>query len=215
LILFIKLGLPPLHIWLIRIARIINKETFAFIITGHKLLPLFLLRKIIISGVSIIVFTIRLVIIGGGLFRRRTLFHTLIFSSMLNSLWICLRVLIRKRYFIIYWTIYRLLLFLLIYFLRFIKVTESSLTQRLFISNNWVLISGIPPFVMFWVKVFALTGLISSLGFTISLILIFTGVLALTSYYRTWHLGRLLESRVVKISSFGFILIFICFWSLF
>jgi NADH:ubiquinone oxidoreductase subunit 2 (subunit N) len=84
--LLMKIGLPPFHIWLIRVARVLNKETFSFLITGHKLLPLFLLRKLILSVVSFTLITIRLVVIITGLIRRRTIFYTLMFSSILNSL---------------------------------------------------------------------------------------------------------------------------------
>jgi len=62
---------------------------------------------------------------------------------------------------------------------------QSYLTQGTFTSKCWLLISGIPPFIIFWFKVYLLIWLIYVVGVVIGTVIMLVGVLALTSYYRT------------------------------
>jgi len=208
----LKLGLPPFHIWFLRVSRTLNKLSFSFIITIHKLIPIIFLRKVLFRVLSFILVSLRLVITGLTLVRRRTLFFTLLFSSIVHSVWILLGVLIRKSFLIFYWVIYRILFITLIRLLSFMKLEQSYLIQRIFTSKCWLLISGIPPFMLFWLKVYLLIWLAYRIGFFIGIAIIVVRVFALTSYYRTWHYGSLVEYRYIRRVSLRSILIIVIFW---
>jgi len=208
----LKLGLPPFQIWFVRISRVLTKSVFGFIITIHKLLPIFFLGDILLSRISFSIVVVRVVLSGGFLLARRTLFFTLLFSSIVHRVWIIFSLLMRKRFVIFYWMSYRILLILLIRFLGLIKIIHSYLTQGVLITKCWLLISGIPPFIVFWLKAYILIWLISSTTVIISCALIVVSVFALTSYYRTWHLGRLMESSIYSNRILAPVLVFLTFW---
>jgi len=212
---FIKLGMPPFHIWFIRIAITLLKRIFSFIMTVHKLLPILFIRKILLRFVSFRIVSLRLFIVGIALIRRRTLFFTLMFSSIVHTIWIIFGMFLRKSFVLFYWSRYRLLFIILIRLLRFIKIDQSYLSQSLFISKCWLLISGIPPFIIFWFKVHLVIWLVSIVGLFMRIIIILVRVFALTSYYRTWHFGSLLEYNRITLASLGPILIVLVFWRVF
>jgi len=197
----LKLGIPPFHIWFIRIAAVVNKIIFSFIITVHKLVPILFLRKILLSFVPFSLLFLRISLTGIALIRRRTLFFTLVFSSMVHTIWMRFSLFLRKSFVLLYWFIYRLLFTVLVRLLSFMKIEQSYLSQSYLLSKCWLLLSGIPPFMIFWFKVYLLFWLISSIGFFMRVFVMFIRVFALTAYYRTWHFGSLLEySSIIEIS---------------
>jgi len=211
----IKLGLPPFHLWFVRLSRVLSKRGFAFIITLHKLLPIFLLAKILLTYISFLVFLRRIIIVGTSLSIRRTLFFTLTFSSIIHRAWIVLRVLIRKGFLLFYWFSYRGLLIILIRVLSLTKLNQAAIIQRRLTRKIWLLMSGIPPFIIFWLKVHIVIWFSFSLGFFFRIFIILVRVFALTSYYRTWHFRRILESRTVTGSFFRPLIIVLLFWGRF
>ena len=211
----LKLGIPPFHMWFLRLARRLKNVPFIFLMTIHKLTPILLLSKIVFSSIAFVFLRVVLLIIMLCLLTSITLFFTLVFSSMLNSLWISLRILVRKSFLFIYWAIYRTLLIFLVFLLSFKKLDQSSFIQRFFSSSCWLLISGIPPFIIFWVKVYVLVWFLFSFGLNLSLFLIIRRVITLTAYFRTWHSGRLIELRSFsRLKNVPFILL-LTFWSIF
>jgi len=215
IVFLLKLGIPPFHIWFIKIARVLNKNRFSFIITLHKLIPILFLSKVIFRIISFIIIWLRLIVVGLALISRRTLFFTLIYSSIVHSIWIILSIILSKGFVLFYWVIYRSLLVILVSLINFIKIENSYLTQRVFLSKCWLLMSGIPPFLLFWFKVYLLVWIIYLFGLFIRVVVITVRVFALTSYYRTWHFGRLLDRRIINtqiISPFIIILVFFFFF---
>jgi len=176
--------------------------------------PIIFLRKIILfysffySGLLLLLSTLIL-------FYRRTLFFTLVFSSVLHRIWISLRVFVSKRMRILYWIYYSIVFSFLVGLFSKIKLDQSTLTQRAFLRVCWLLISGIPPFIMFWVKVYVVIWFIYLIGLSSRYLIVFTRTIALTSYFRAWHLGRLKELRIIQIRFLGPVIITILFWIFF
>lgn len=215
IVFLLKLGIPPFHIWFIKIARVLNKNRFSFIITLHKLIPILFLSKVIFRIISFIIIWLRLIVVGLALISRRTLFFTLIYSSIVHSIWIILSMILSKGFVLFYWVIYRSLLVILISLINFIKIENSYLTQRVFLSKCWLLMSGIPPFLLFWFKVYLLVWIIYLFGLFIRVVVITVRVFALTSYYRTWHFGRLLDRRIINTQIISPFIIILVFWTSF
>jgi len=215
IVFLLKLGIPPFHIWFIKIARVLNKNRFSFIITLHKLIPILFLSKVIFRIISFIIIWLRLIVVGLALISRRTLFFTLIYSSIVHSIWIILSMILSKGFVLFYWVIYRSLLVILVSLINFIKIENSYLTQRVFLSKCWLLMSGIPPFLLFWFKVYLLVWIIYLFGLFIRVVVITVRVFALTSYYRTWHFGRLLDRRIINTQIISPFIIILVFWTSF
>lgn len=215
IVFLLKLGIPPFHVWFIKIARVLNKNRFSFIITLHKLIPILFLSKVIFRIISFIIIWLRLIVVGLALISRRTLFFTLIYSSIVHSIWIILSIILSKGFVLFYWVIYRSLLVILVSLINFIKIENSYLTQRVFLSKCWLLISGIPPFLLFWFKVYLLVWIIYLFGLFIRVVVITVRVFALTSYYRTWHFGRLLDRRIINTQIISPFIIILVFWTSF
>lgn len=215
IVFLLKLGIPPFHIWFIKIARVLNKNRFSFIITLHKLIPILFLSKVIFRIISFIIIWLRLIVVGLALISRRTLFFTLIYSSIVHSIWIILSIILSKGFVLFYWVIYRSLLVILVSLINFIKIENSYLTQRVFLSKCWLLMSGIPPFLLFWFKVYLLVWIIYLFGLFIRVVVITVRVFALTSYYRTWHFGRLLDRRIINTQIISPFIIILVFWTSF
>jgi len=210
-----KLGLPPFHLWFVRIARVIQKYIFLFMITLHKLLPIIFLGKTFSNLIRTFFFSSTLFLTGFILVTRRTIFYTLVLSSIVHGVWIILSVLLRKGIVLFYWAFYRILLTTLVRLFLPPLVKQSNLSQNILSSKCWLLISGIPPFIIFWFKVYLLNWIIFNLGFLMRLIIILVRVLALTAYYRTWHLGGLLENNLIFLKTLGPISMILLFWVLF
>jgi len=149
-----KLGLPPFHMWFLRMSFLLEKRTFVFIITLHKLFPIFFFGVIMFRVMSFRFVFISLFFVGLELMGRSSLYFTLVFSSMAHRVWMVSRILLSKRFVIFYWILYRRLLLVFVRFLWGLKITHAFFVERFFISMCWLLISGIPPFMVFWIKVY-------------------------------------------------------------
>jgi len=214
-VIIIKLGLPPFHIWFIRIALVINKIVFLFIITLHKLFPIIFLSKLIFRSWRFLLLRRRVIFIRRFIARRRTLFFTLLSSSIIHRIWIVVSIVSSKGFVFFYWGVYRILLRIIVNIIILKTVKQSYLVQTIEISKCWLLLSGIPPFIIFWLKVFLLTRIICILGVSITLGFLLRRVVALTSYYRTWHSGSLLENRIILSNYSVPFLIILSFWGIF
>lgn len=204
----LKLGLPPLHLWFIRLARVIKLKPFMFIITLHKMLPVLILRKAIstylstILGLSLIIFS------SLTLFSSGVIFLTIIYSSIIHNLWMILRRRCSLGMVLLYWRVYSITFISLVWSLLPTKLVTSRLNQSNRSRLCWLLLSGLPPFLVFWLKVHVLSAILVSFGVLIRIFLIRIRVLAMRSYYRVWHFSDTLIRIKKKESSLIFVLLF-------
>lgn len=209
------MGLVPFHLWLLRISFFLKKSRFIFIITMHKLFPLFFLRKILLRTISITILLLRITLIGIFIIIRSTLFFTLLYRSIIHTTWIGITRLMIKGGVFFYWRFYRILLVIMLSFVVTTKVFQFSFNLSGPIGFCWLLISGIPPFFIFWIKVYIFVWLLPSLGLLYGLLFIVVRVFALTSYYRSFHFGRLLELNFFFRWKNTPLVLFLSFWGLF
>jgi len=204
----LKLGLPPLHIWFVRLSFYLNQIRFIFINTFHKLFPLLLITKFVINFVILIIVSF---LVLGGLLIRNMLFPILVFSSIIHNIWLLISgVVVRKGFFINYWLLYTIVLFGLITRLGIVKTKWITINQGLNRGLNWILLSGLPPFTFFWLKASVILNLLIC-GGIILLFLLIIGFAAISAYYRAWHFGRRILSEGF-IKEFRVILVLLVFW---
>lgn len=204
--LFLKIGIPPFHLWVIRLILEIELISFGIMLTLHKFLPTLLLAKALKE--FILVFIIRIVLISLRVLIRnlRSILMVLVLSSILHTLWIRFGSVLRLGIVFFYWLSYRILLILILKSINTDYILYTLINQRMLSNLIWLFLSGIPPFTMFWLKSHIVTAIINSVSLIIRVIIVFGRVLALRSYYRVWHFRNLQTklrlSRVLVLTSF-------------
>lgn len=96
-------------------------------------------------------------------------------------------LMVRTMFFVVYFVLYvgflRSMLFG-IKFLQYLNISQFSLVRIV-----WLGMSGIPPFTFFWLKTLILFSVLIFFGDVVVIILLFSSILALTSYFRVFHIG--------------------------
>jgi len=190
---FVKIGLPPAHVWFIHLSFFIERTIFLFITSVHKLFPLFVIGKIVWS------FTWMLVLIG-VLWARRVLIYqacsfslVLIYSSIVHRSWILLRLGTSKVLSRVYWILYSLLILFFVSSIFSFKLKILSISQGSRRGVIWLILSGLPPFVLFWLKAEIIIR-ISRISLFYPRGMAITSVIALVSYYWAFNLRTLQHS---------------------
>lgn len=184
--LLLKVGLPPFHLWFFSISFYLHKNIFRFFITIHKLIPLFFLSKI----ATPLLYLIRLILISSGIliFQVRDFFYTFISSSLLHTGWIIIAILLSSKTGALYWMLYSRLVIIIIAIFTFKVINLLGIEQSRLTSFSWLILSGIPPFTIFWLKLNILYQ-VCWFRFSIIILLIINSVLGLSSYFRAFHVG--------------------------
>lgn len=204
--LLLKMGIPPFHLWVIRLMLEIELVSFRIILTLHKFLPTLLLTKVLKE--LILVFLLRLILISLSVLISNlgNILIVLVLSSILHTLWIRFGGIMRLRIVCIYWLGYRILLILILKSINLDYIIYTLINQRILSNLIWLFLSGIPPFTMFWLKSHIVTVIISSVGIIIRIRIVFGRVLALRAYYRVWHFRNLQAkfrlSRILILGAF-------------
>ena len=184
--LLLKIGLPPMHIWFIKLSFFIKKWIFFLFSTIHKMLPLLFIGSLLLR--SSIFLVVLLVMAGRLIFQVFELFLVLLTSSIIHRSWTLLSVQFNLKLSLRYWTLYSLVFFLFLRTIHFFVLFKRGIEQSSSTAIIWLVLSGLPPFVIFWLKVWIFLFLVqvrSGLG----LVLVFISVLALTRYFRAFHAG--------------------------
>jgi len=184
--LFLKVGLPPIHIWFMKLSFFMKKWVFLIFSTLHKLLPLFFLGRLFLLGSYLL--GALLLVAGRLIFQVFELFIILITSSIVHRRWTLLRIQYRLKLSLTYWVLYSLVFFTFLGTIHFFMLFKRGVEQSSSTSTIWLILSGLPPFIIFWLKVWIFLFIVQvSVG--LRLVLISVSVLALTSYFRAFHIS--------------------------
>jgi len=194
--LILKLGLPPIHLWFIQFSSVLNSSLFMFLVTLHKLFPLFLLGKNLFYG-GIILISIILILRRLLLFQSNMFFLLLICSSIMHRAWIIFGFLLSKAFALTYWVLYRLLMIVILQSLMFWKLSNLVLGQNALSIFTWLIISGIPPFSLFFLKINLFLAVIAFIRRYWGYVLILCSVLALRVYFIAFHV-RILQYSYIQ-----------------
>nr|AAP14661.1 NADH dehydrogenase subunit 2 [Pachypsylla venusta] len=157
LALMLKMGLAPLHSWMINTASNFPLMSFYLFITMQKLIPLMILFT---SWFSILMWlAIPNVIVGslGGI-AESSILKLLLFSSINNSGWMMSSLMISNYLFIIFFSVYTILVTQILYILYLfnmkwmIQIYMNLLPIKCFVYLNLMSLSGLPPLLGFSIK---------------------------------------------------------------
>jgi hypothetical protein len=185
----LKMGLPPFHGWLLPILRIVRKEVFIFITTLHKLLPIMFLLLLVfafnrIHIIILALLSLRVLLLGTSV----TFILIIIFSSFVHSGWILLGVLVSTGFVLFYWRAYLLLSFVLLRIKQ--RLLRQRVSHRVILATYWLILSGLPPFAIFWLKTQVVVIGVSNL-ILLMIVLLFSLVISVGAYYRAYGITLL------------------------
>jgi NADH:ubiquinone oxidoreductase subunit 2 (subunit N) len=193
----LKIGVPPFHSWLIQILKRQNSTVFVIITTLHKLAPVMLLISLLLHATMwpfITGLILRVLLIGSSV----DFSLILIFSSLSHTIWMLLRSVVRMGLVLFYWLSYSILTIILLEFkskVEYFLVSKGSLLR-----TYWLIVSGIPPFVMFFIKIHIINRLIM-FYFWVCFIILILVVFSIMAYYRVFRTSFVTRDRHFRLSS--------------
>lgn len=185
-IIFLKIGIPPFQAWALNLLSRVNKFTFWFIRSMHKLLPIMVLITLLLLNLIILIIIIIVVISSSLVIKRGRLIITISLSSISHSGWILLGRLVSISFVIFYFFIYYVLLFCFIKI--FLNRNLDAFNQRALVNSGWLFLSGIPPFIVFWLKINIILRM-STIRARLTFILLVWVILFIQAYYRLFSLN--------------------------
>jgi len=210
LAIFLKVGLPPFQLWFIHISSLLKKWEFYFFVSVHKVFPLFILGKILLGGFWSLSSLVAIWIVGFLIIQIRRFFNIIIASSLLHSVWLILGVRFSPRIIIFYWGLYSFLIGRIFYVITFRLPWLNLSNQRMIVRLIWLVISGLPPFTLFLLKISILRTLVLIRGL-VRLMVILISVISLAFYYRAFHLTLPLRKTLKMNRWFPLIVLFSIF----
>lgn len=201
---FLKIGLPPFHLWFFVVSLSLTGPMFLIFRTIHKIVPLLTMVKLIRVPVVLLLVGVASVL----LFQAVMLYYALFCSSLMHSGWMLFSLMVRTMFFMVYFVLYVGFLTSILFGIKLLRY--SNVSQFSLIRIVWLGMSGIPPFTFFWLKAFVIFNLLLFFGDVVVAVLLFSSILALTSYFRVFHIGLKLGRR------YSFIMLpvlsFLMFW---
>lgn len=177
--LILKIGFPPFYSWAITLFKFFRKKSFLFAMTLHKILPTVFSRKCFSVFPGLLSITILCILF----FQAINLFLVLMFSSFLHGWWVILAGCFYQKLFWQYWVVYGGMLFLFTISIAFSKLKLLRSGQTTLRGISFLVLSGFPPFLLFWVKASVFLVLVASRIY-LALLLIFSSVTRLFVYFR-------------------------------
>nr|UZA61287.1 NADH dehydrogenase subunit 2 [Rhynchothorax sp. JZ-2022] len=187
--LLLKIGMFPFLFWYI---EVINKCTFLsmlMIMTIQKLLPVIMISFIMdqLSNVMFVLICIN-ALVGALMGLNQTVIKKIIgYSSVSHMSWLIVSVLKGCSIFIIYFSVYSMILLCLVMFIErsiLKNFMELLMLKDSLFSMNILSLAGVPPFSGFIMKWVVIDSLLSMNLILVSIILILSSLISLYFYLR-------------------------------
>lgn len=188
----IKLRIIPFHLWLPSIIEGLHWPICFIILTWQKISPIILISYLIINRNLLIILISILIINSIFGINQNSIRKILAISSINNSTWILIAILINEKLWINYFLIYSFINILLIiinhkYNINYINQIKIF-NKNYFIKINILIIIfsiiGLPPIIGFLIKWILIQNLINFNIYYIIIILILTSILNLIFYIK-------------------------------
>lgn len=158
--LFIKLGIPPFHTWIIIIANNLSFDLLFFIISIQKIIPFYILTQLKFNSPLFLYLSMFLCatippFIILNLTNLKTLFT---YSSINQTGWILILIYTKDNTWIKYFCFYTIILICIIILIEYQKIFPNSSYKTPKEKDTWLTlfsifnIGGLPPFAFFYFK---------------------------------------------------------------
>ena len=198
LAIFLKLGIAPLHYWVILIVESFNKLQVIILLTWQKLAPLYLLFSLPTNKINYRFIVISLVIGAFCSINELRIYILITYSSINHAGWLLLTALSNELIRLLYIIIYTIIITTVIAPLR------NKQTQSLWLLNsqikyivfmNLLSLAGLPPFSGFIIKWILLSEIYFLTNIVVNMTLILTRIVLLYFYLRL-RLNRFLRNKL-------------------
>nr|AQU13929.1 NADH dehydrogenase subunit 2 [Vespa ducalis] len=216
----LKLGLFPFHFWPPLINKNINWVLIFIMSTSQKFIPLLMfnlfINQIINHQMMFMIFTMS--ILSSSMATIMNIYETnlkkiMTFSSTNHLSWMIIIIMFDSSMFLIYFLVYSLsMIFLCSIFNKFNITTIMSLNKiqlfnfkkiYLFINLNFLIISALPPFLTFIVKINIMKILIENNALLSSFLLTMTSIFSLIFYMNIILKMNMLNLMTIKFYKFN------------
>lgn len=184
-----KRGLPPLHLWIIRLIENLEQLSFIILSTWQKILPFYIISIIPIEWLFIFIGFSMLVAIMIRLFQRNVK-KILIVSSIFMGGWIISVIIFSKFYWLGVLFVYSIIFIGIVEVAFKFKIVKkfstvlktNTLIEKFVLFIISLAIAGFPPMVGFFLKIIILISLFSQELLFLRIILIFSSIVVIFIY---------------------------------
>nr|AET09674.1 NADH dehydrogenase subunit 2 [Gondogeneia antarctica] len=188
-----KMGVAPLHQWLMPVIEGMSWPNIFLLLTLQKLIPLVLLSITLSEHSTILVnfFIINSALVGslGGL-TQTSLPKIMAYSSIAHMSWLIVSLTLSDFIWTVYFSFYTLILFSAISLFHLNQIyslnnliSKNKYLNGLLLSTVFMSLSGLPPFTGFFPKLIVMQTLISSMNLFILSILLTSTLISLFFMY--------------------------------
>nr|YP_010535480.1 NADH dehydrogenase subunit 2 [Alectorobius atacamensis]UYB78184.1 NADH dehydrogenase subunit 2 [Alectorobius atacamensis] len=196
----IKLGAAPFHIWFPQVSEGLSFYSLAILMTFQKMIPLYIM-SISKNNYMMIPIIFSAIIGSFGGFNQFSIRKILAFSSISHLAWIMTLQLINSNFWLIYLSIYSLIIMVIVMFINSYFTNFSNFSKKMKPESNFILIimllslGGMPPTMGFIMKWMTLKIIMNSM-------IIMSIPLILSSLTNLFFYLRLIYSSMLKYTNF-------------
>lgn len=198
LAMFLKLGIAPLHYWLVLMVESFNKVQVILILTWQKLAPLYLLFSLPSNILTYIFITASLIIGACCSINELRIYLLITYSSINHAGWLLLTALSNELIRLLYIMVYTVIITTVVLPL------SNKQSQSLWLLNNTIKyivflnllsLAGLPPFSGFVLKWILLSEIYFFTNLIVNMTLVITRIVLLYFYLRL-RLNRFLRNKI-------------------
>lgn len=187
----LKLSMFPFHFWYLSLIPSFRNFIFFLSSTFFKIPSVLIIYSFYyLLDLKLMFFSIVLTVIVGSIsiILRNDFRFILVSSSVVNNSWFIMSQITSLFTFSIYFIIYSLIFYLIVYLFRtnssFNTLAYSLDKSKIVFLFSIITIAGLPPFPLFYVKMFVIFSILYNAQSYLVLILIFMSVLTLVRYIK-------------------------------
>uniref|UniRef100_UPI0030E46585 NADH dehydrogenase subunit 2 n=1 Tax=Echinolaelaps fukienensis TaxID=2902762 RepID=UPI0030E46585 len=161
IIMMMKIGLFPFSFWLPDVVEGLSWESMIIFLTGQKIIPMYVIMMMDFYYSNIVI-TMTMLFGLFMMYNQISLRKFLIYSSLIHSGWLLVAVKMHFMYFMFYLMIYFIMLLMLVNMenldsmLQFKYLSQTKISTIFFTFMN---LSGLPPFLGFFSKIFIMVNM--------------------------------------------------------
>nr|YP_010381696.1 NADH dehydrogenase subunit 2 [Augilina triaina]UDL72071.1 NADH dehydrogenase subunit 2 [Augilina triaina] len=156
--LMMKMGLIPFHLWIISFMEKLSWTNCFLMNTIQKMTPTLIIPQMINFKITLMPMILSLLVAPIMMLKTNSMKKIISYSSIYNSPWMIYSMFISKKFFLMFFSIYMILNFMLMSKLKFYnimflnQITEKNLLTKMNLSINLISMSGMPPMLGFFPK---------------------------------------------------------------
>jgi len=201
-----KIGVAPFHIWFPQVAKKINWTIILILLTWQKVAPLFILSIFSNHSFFIAIAILTSYVGGVGGINQNFLKIILSYSSINHRGWLILLSASVIKLTCFYFVIYSSIIFFLtkirnllrLKSIKELNTTKLNLLEKILLSINILSLSGIPPFIGFFIKALTVFYLLFFFPTHIPLLLIFARLISIIFYIKIFFSITFISSSTFK-----------------